>query len=156
VESLGLENLGIAVSPFVEVDAQLRTNRRHIFAIGDVNGLSMLESSASAQARIAVEAIQGGDSLFSTSWVPRYLDTDPPAAAVGWMEPEADQAGFELDAKSETVRLVTSEDRTVAEQSSTQVKLIVQRRTQKVQGCVIIGNGAAEVINRRLWRSRAG
>jgi pyruvate/2-oxoglutarate dehydrogenase complex dihydrolipoamide dehydrogenase (E3) component len=23
----------------------------------------------------------------------------------------------------------------------------VQRRTQKVQGCVIIGNGAAEVIN---------
>jgi dihydrolipoamide dehydrogenase len=101
MESLGLENLRIAVGPFVEVDAQLRTNRRHIFAIGDVNGLSMLESSASAQARIAVEAIQGGDSLFSTRWVPRYLDTDPPAAAVGWMEPEADQAGFELDAKSE-------------------------------------------------------
>lgn len=147
VESLGLENLGIAMSPFVEVDAQLRTNRRHIFAIGDVNGLSMLESSASAQARIAVEAIGGGDSLFSTRWVPRYLDTDPPAAAVGWMETESDQAGFELDAKSETVRLVTSEDRTVAEPSSTQVKLIVQRRTQKVQGCVIIGNGAAEVIN---------
>ena len=147
VESLGLENLGIAVSPFVEVDSQLRTNRRHIFAIGDVNGLSMLESSASAQARIAVEAIRGGDSLFSTRWVPRYLDTDPPAAAVGWMETEADQAGFELDAKSETVRLVTSEDRTVAEPSSTQVKLIVQRRTQKVKGCVIIGNGAAEVIN---------
>ena len=63
------------------------------------------------------------------------------------METEADQAGFELEAKSETVRLVTSEDRTVAEPSCTQVKLIVQRRTQKVQGCVIIGNGAAEVIN---------
>jgi len=31
--------------------------------------------------------------------------------------------------------------------ASTQVKLIVQGRTQKVQGCVIIGNGAAEVIN---------
>ncbi len=147
VESLGLENLGIALSPFVGVDAQLRTNRRHIFAIGDVNGLSMLESSASAQARIAVEAIRGGDSLFSTRWVPRYLDTDPPAAAVGWMETETDPAGFELEAKSETVRLVTSEDRTVAEPSITQVKLIVQRRTQKVQGCVIIGNGAAEVIN---------
>jgi pyruvate/2-oxoglutarate dehydrogenase complex dihydrolipoamide dehydrogenase (E3) component len=147
VESMGLENLGIAANPFVEVDAQLRTNQRHIFAIGDVNGLSMLESSASAQARIAVEAIQGGDSLFSTRWVPRYLDTDPPAAAVGWMETEADQAGFELEAKSETVRLVTSEDRTVAEPSSTQVKLIVERRTKKVKGCVIIGNGASEVIN---------
>ena len=27
------------------------------------------------------------------------------------------------------------------------VKLIVERRAQKAQGCVIIGNGAAEVIN---------
>jgi dihydrolipoamide dehydrogenase len=59
VESIGLEDLGIAVSPFVEVDAQLKTSQRHIFAIGDVNGLNMLDSSASAQARIAVEAILG-------------------------------------------------------------------------------------------------
>jgi pyruvate/2-oxoglutarate dehydrogenase complex dihydrolipoamide dehydrogenase (E3) component len=147
VESIGLEDLGIAVSPFVEVDAQLRTSQRHIFAIGDVNGLNMLDSSASAQARIAVEAIRGGDALFSSRWVPRYLDTDPPAAAVGWMETDANEAGLELDAKSETVRLVTSEDRTVAEPSRTQLKLIVERRTRKVRGCVIIGNGAAEVIN---------
>jgi len=147
VESIGLEDLGIAVSPFVEVDAQLRTSQRHIFALGDVNGLNMLDSSASAQARIAVEAIWGGGALFSSRWVPRYLDTDPPAAAVGWMETDANEAGLELDAKSETVRLVTSEDRTVAEPSRTQVKLIVERRTQKVRGCVIIGNGAAEVIN---------
>jgi pyruvate/2-oxoglutarate dehydrogenase complex dihydrolipoamide dehydrogenase (E3) component len=147
VESIGLEDLGIAVSPFVEVDAQLRTSQRHIFAIGDVNGLNMLDSSASAQARIAVEAIRGGEALFSSRWVPRYLDTDPPAAAVGWMETDANEAGLELDAKSETVRLVTSEDRTVAEPSRTQVKLIVESRTKKVRGCVIIGNGAAEVIN---------
>jgi dihydrolipoamide dehydrogenase len=147
VESIGLEDLGIAVSPFVEVDAQLRTSQRHIFAIGDVNGLNMLDSSASAQARIAVEAIRGGDALFSSRWVPRYLDTDPPAAAVGWMETDANEAGLELDAKSETVRLVTSEDRTVAEPSRTQVKLIVESRTKKVRGCVIVGHGAAEVIN---------
>jgi dihydrolipoamide dehydrogenase len=147
VESIGLEGLGIALSPFVEVDAQLRTSQRHIFAIGDVNGLNLLDSSASAQARIAIEAIRGGDALFSSRWVPRYLDTDPPAAAVGWMETDANEAGLELEAKSETVRLVTSEDRTVAEPSRTQVKLIAERRTKKVRGCVIIGNGAAEVIN---------
>jgi dihydrolipoamide dehydrogenase len=147
VESIGLANLGIAASPFVEVDAQLRTNQRHIFAIGDVNGLNMLDSSASAQARIAIEAIGGGDTLFSSRWVPRYLDTDPPAAAVGWMETDANEAGLELEAQSETVRLVTSEDRTVSEPSHTQVKLIVERRTKKLRGCVIIGNGAAEVIN---------
>jgi glutathione reductase (NADPH) len=147
VESLGLESLGIAAKPYVEVDAQLRTSQRHIFAIGDVNGLNMLDSSASAQARTVVDAIRGGDGLFSSRWVPRYLDTEPPAAAVGWMETDANEAGLELEAKSETVRLVTSEDRTVAEPSRTQVKLIVERRTKKVRGCVIIGHGAAEVIN---------
>jgi pyruvate/2-oxoglutarate dehydrogenase complex dihydrolipoamide dehydrogenase (E3) component len=147
VESIGLDLLGIAAHPHVKVDAQLRTSQRHIFAIGDVNGLNMLDSSASAQARIAVEAIRGGDALFSSRWVPRYLDTDPPVAAVGWMETEANDAGFEVDAKSETVKLVTSEDRTVADPSYTQVKLIVERHTKKIRGCVIIGHQAAEVIN---------
>ncbi len=147
VESMGLEDLGIATSPFIEVDSQLRTSHRHIFAIGDVNGLNMLDSSASAQARIAAEAIQGGDTLFDSHWVPRYLDTDPPAAAVGWMETDAIDAGLEVDARSETVRLVTSEDLTVAEPSRTQLKVIVERHTKKVQGVVFIGNGAAEVIN---------
>jgi dihydrolipoamide dehydrogenase len=147
VESIGLDRLGIAADPYVKVDAQLRTSQRHIFAIGDVNGLNMLDSSASAQARIAVEAIRGGDTLFRSRWVPRYLDTDPPVAAVGWMETDANDAGFELDAKSETVKFVTSEDRTVADPSYTQVKLIVERRRRKIRGCVIVGHQAAEVIN---------
>jgi pyruvate/2-oxoglutarate dehydrogenase complex dihydrolipoamide dehydrogenase (E3) component len=147
VESIGLENLGIAAKPYVEVDAQLRTSQRHIFAIGDVNGLNLLDSSAAAQARIAVEAIGGGDKLFSSRWVPRYLDTDPPVAAVGWMEFDANEAGFEVEAKSEIVKLVTSEDRTVAEPSHTLVKLIVERRTKQIRGCVIIGPEATEVIN---------
>ncbi len=147
VESIGLESLSIATNPYVEVDAQLKTRHPHIFAIGDVNGLNMLDSSASAQGRIAIEAICGGDKLFSSRWVPRYLDTDPPVAAVGWMEADANKANFEVDIKSETVKLVTSEDSSVAEPSYTQVKLIVERHTKKIRGCVIIGHQAAEVIN---------
>jgi dihydrolipoamide dehydrogenase len=147
VEALGLEEIGIAANPFVVVDSQLRTTRHHIFAIGDVNGLNMLDSSASAQARIAVEAMHGGGTLFSARWVPRYLDTEPPVAAVGWMETDAVKAGIDLETSSDMVRLVTSEDLTVAEPSRTQVKLIVDSCSKKIQGCVIIGHGAAEVIN---------
>jgi dihydrolipoyl dehydrogenase len=147
VESIGLESLGIPTNPYVEVDGQLRTKHSHIFAIGDVNGMNMLDSSASAQARIAIEAICGGDKLFSSRWVPRYLDTDPPVAAVGWMEADANSASFEVDTRLETVKLVTSEDSTVAEPSYTQVKLIAERRARKIRGCVIIGYQAAEVIN---------
>lgn len=146
-ESLGLEALGIGAKPFIEVDAQLRTAQRHIFAIGDVNGLNMLDSSATAQARVACEAITGGDSIFSSRWVPRYLDTDPPVAAVGWMEHEAEAADFNVEVRTESVKLVTSDDRTVVEPSLTQVKLIVEQQTKQLRGCVIIGQQASEVIN---------
>jgi pyruvate/2-oxoglutarate dehydrogenase complex dihydrolipoamide dehydrogenase (E3) component len=136
--------------------AEIRAIRVQLAARANLNGLNMLDSSASAQARIAVEAIRGGDGLFSPRWVPRYLDTDPPAAAVGWMETDANEAGFKLEAKSETVRIVTSEDRTVAKSSRARVKLIVGRRTKKVRGCVIIGNGAAEVINPAAFAIQSG
>ena len=85
VESIGLEDLGIALSPFVEVDAQLRTSQRHIFAIGDVNGLNMLDSSASAQARIAVEAIRGETpSLAHVGCRAISIPTRRPLQSDGW------------------------------------------------------------------------
>ena len=146
-ENLGLTELGIATTPFVEVDAQLRTSRRNIYAVGDVNGLNMLDSAASSQARVAIDAITGGTTLFSSRWVPRYLDTDPPVAAVGWMEQEAIQAGLDVGTKSETVELVTADDKTIAQPSKTLIKIIAERSTKQIRGCLAIGNQASEVIN---------
>ena len=146
-ENLGLAELGIATTPFVEVDAQLRTSRRNIYAVGDVNGLNMLDSAASSQARVAIDAITGGTALFSSRWVPRYLDTDPPVAAVGWMEQEAIQAGLDVGTKSETVELVTADDKTIAQPSKTLIKIIAERSTKQIRGCLAIGNQASEVIN---------
>ena len=56
----------------------------------------MLDSSAASQARVAIDAMTGGMTLFGSRWIPRYLDTDPPVAAVGWMEHEAAEAGLFL------------------------------------------------------------
>ena len=146
-ESLGLAELGIGTTPFIEVDAQLRTDRKNIFAIGDVNGLNMLDSAASSQARVAIDAIMGGTTLFSSRWVPRYLDTDPPVGAVGWMEHEAAEAGLDLQCNRTLQRLVTADDKTIAQPSKTLVKIIAERSTKQIRGCVAIGNQASEVIN---------
>ncbi|HTC12847.1 MAG TPA: NAD(P)/FAD-dependent oxidoreductase, partial [Chthoniobacterales bacterium] len=146
-DNLGLSELGIATTPFVEVDAQLRTSRRNIYAVGDVNGLNMLDSAASSQARVAIDAITGGATLFSSRWVPRYLDTDPPVAAVGWMEQEAVEAGLDVRMESETVELVTADDKTIAQPSKTLIKIIAERSTKQIRGCLAIGNQASEVIN---------
>jgi dihydrolipoamide dehydrogenase len=146
-EALGLAELGITATPFIEVDAQLRTSRRNIFAIGDVNGLNMLDSAASSQAQVVIDAITGGTTLFSSRWVPRYLDTDPPVAAVGWMEQEAAQAGLDVATKSDAAEMVTADDKTIAHPSKTLVKIIAERSTKQIRGCLAIGNQASEVIN---------
>jgi len=147
IESLGLAELGIETTPFIEVDAQLRTHQRNIYAIGDVNGLNMLDSAASSQARVVIDAITGGTTLFSSRWVPRYLDTDPPVAAVGWMEREAAEAGLDVEMKEDSVDLVTADDKTIAHPSKTLVKIIAERSTKQIRGCLAIGNQASEVIN---------
>ncbi len=146
-ESLGLDELGIAATPFIEVDGQLRTRRRNVFAIGDVNGLNMLDSAAASQAQVVIDAMTGGTTLFSSRWVPRYLDTDPPVAAVGWMEGEAAEAGLDVAAKSDTAELVTADDKTVSHPSKTLIKIIAERSTKQIRGCLAIGNQASEVIN---------
>ena len=147
IESLGLAELGITTTPFIEVDGQLRTKRKNIFAIGDVNGLNMLDSAASSQARVAIDTITGGTTSFGSRWVPRYLDTDPPVAAVGWMEHEAAEAGFDVAVESEVAELVTADDKTIAQPSKTIIKIIAERSTKQIRGCLAIGNQASEVIN---------
>ena len=146
-ESLGLEELGIVTTPFIKVDGQLRTRRKSIFAVGDVNGLNMLDSAAASQARVAVDAMTGGTTVFNSRWVPRFLDTDPPVAAVGWMEHEASEAGLEVGVESEVAEMVTADDKTVAQPSKTLIKIIADRSTKQIRGCVAIGNQASEVIN---------
>jgi dihydrolipoamide dehydrogenase len=147
VESLGLVELGIVTTPFIAVDGQLRTPRRNIFAVGDVNGLDMLDSAASSQARVAIDAIAGGTTSFDSRWLPRYLDTDPPVAAVGWMEREAAEAGVDVRAESEVAEMVTADDKTIAEPTKTLIKIIAERSTKQIRGCVAIGNQASEVVN---------
>jgi pyruvate/2-oxoglutarate dehydrogenase complex dihydrolipoamide dehydrogenase (E3) component len=107
----------------------------------------MLDSAASSQAQVVIDAITGGTTLFSSRWVPRYLDTDPPVAAVGWMEQEAAQAGLDVATKSDAAEMVTADDKTIAHPSKTLVKIIAERSTKQIRGCLAIGNQASEVIN---------
>ena len=147
VEGLGLESLNIGKKPFISVDEQLRTSSPTIFAIGDVNGLSLLDSAAVVQARIAVDAIQGGQSRFSARWVPRCIHTDPPIASIGWNEDEAGKAGLELIAHSQTFRLLTDDERSVVDPVPTMLKILIQSESREIFGVHVIGRQAAEIVN---------
>jgi dihydrolipoamide dehydrogenase len=65
-----MESIGVANNGFVQVNEKLQTAQPNVFAIGDVNGLALLDSVAFAQARAAVETILGKSVRFNLRWIP--------------------------------------------------------------------------------------
>ncbi|MGO8957967.1 MAG: dihydrolipoyl dehydrogenase family protein [Streptosporangiaceae bacterium] len=91
--ALHLDAAGIQARPeAIDVDGYLRTNVEHIFAVGDVNGHSMLVQTARMEGRVAAKnAILGPAAHASYRVVPSGSFTDPEYGRVGLTEPEAAQ-----------------------------------------------------------------
>jgi dihydrolipoamide dehydrogenase len=142
---LGLENTKIQRDErgFVKVNNQLLTDDPNIYAIGDIAGGILLAHKAHKEARIAVEAITGGKSVFD-SVIPAVVFTDPELAWCGLTEMEAKEKGIEYQiAKfpwSASGRAL-SFDRTDGV-----TKIIGDPNTNRVLGVGICGAGAGELI----------
>ncbi|HEX6513116.1 MAG TPA: dihydrolipoyl dehydrogenase [Chloroflexota bacterium] len=89
---LGLDKIGVELNRgWITVDDNMRTNVEGIYAVGDVNGRSLLAHAGFAQGVRAAEAIAGQQSNQDVSLVPRCIYTIPEIAAVGLTEQEARQ-----------------------------------------------------------------
>lgn len=83
---LGLETVGLTPGESIEVDDTLRVaNKPWLFAIGDVNGRSLLTHMGKYQARVAAQVIAGHDvrATRDRHGPPHVIFTDPEVAAVG-------------------------------------------------------------------------
>jgi dihydrolipoamide dehydrogenase len=156
VEGLHLDKVGLPTEGFISVNAQMQTDVSSIFAIGDVNGIMLLDSAAYAQARVAVQTILGQPSRFDPHWIPRCLHTQPPIAAAGWTVAEARAAGHEVEAFSSNLPLITDDDATMVEPDANLLKLVVQSGTGIILGCLAVGSRAAELVNLVSTAIRAG
>jgi dihydrolipoamide dehydrogenase len=96
---LGLETVGIEPGGFLEVDDGMRVGGSDwLYAVGDVNGRSLLTHMGKYQAWLASENILGGDQRAAAAaqgpLAPRVVFTDPQVAAVGHTLPSAREAGI--------------------------------------------------------------
>jgi pyruvate/2-oxoglutarate dehydrogenase complex dihydrolipoamide dehydrogenase (E3) component len=85
-ERLGLETVGLPEGGYIEVDEHLCViGAPGLYAIGDVNGRSLLTHAGKYQARIAADHILGEPAiaLIDGPGTPRVVFTDPQIAAVG-------------------------------------------------------------------------
>jgi len=101
-EQVGLDKAGVNLDKqgFVEIDANMRTNIEHIYAIGDCTGKLALAHVASAQALVAAETLAGAETLPIPAekyiFMPRCTYCKPEVASMGMTETEAKEAGYEV------------------------------------------------------------
>jgi dihydrolipoamide dehydrogenase len=129
---------------YVKVDAFTATNVPHIFAAGDVDGNSMLVSSATIEGRVAAEnAVLGSRRRVVHEIVPSGSFTDPEYGSVGLTE-ELARARYDC-----VVAVARYEDmlRPVADgQPEGFCKLIVETTRRQIVGAHVLGEYSAEVI----------
>jgi dihydrolipoamide dehydrogenase len=100
-DDLGFETVGLEPGEPIAVDDSLRvTGLPWLYAVGDVNGRSLLTHMGKHQARIAAAVIAGGDAraVPDSAPVPRVIFTDPQVAAVGLTLAEARDRGIDARA----------------------------------------------------------
>jgi dihydrolipoamide dehydrogenase len=143
---IAAEKSGVAVSErgFITVDAQMRTNVPHIFAIGDIVGNPMLAHKAVHEAHVAAEVAAGHKSAFDARVIPGVAYTHPEVAWVGTTEEQAKKEGRRV----ETAKFPwAASGRAIANGAEYGfTKLIFDAATHRVIGGAIVGPSAGDMI----------
>jgi len=145
-KGLGLENTKIEVSErgFVQTDQKCQTFDENIYAIGDITEGPMLAHKASAEGKVAVEAIAGHKVAFEPAAIPGVVYTDPEVAWAGLTETEAKEKGIKVSV-TRFPWAASGRARTM-DRNDGLTKLIIDPETERVLGVGIVGPGAGELI----------
>jgi glutathione reductase (NADPH) len=144
---LGLDEVGVLVAPdgAIPVNKFSTTTVASIHAIGDVTNRINLTPVATAEAMwLARTLFRGEPTPIDHENVPTAVFCDPNIATVGLTEDAARERYGELDiykASFRPLKLTLSERKERAF-----MKLVVERKTQRVLGAHMIGLDAGEVI----------
>lgn len=143
---IAAERAGVAVDErgFIPVDAQMRTNVPHIFAIGDIVGNPMLAHKAVHQGHVAAEAAAGQKGYFDATVIPAVAYTDPEVAWVGVGEDEARRQGRAVEVAKFPWAASGRALANGADYGFT--KLVFDSETKRIIGGVIVGPNAGDMI----------
>ncbi|MBW2328913.1 MAG: NAD(P)/FAD-dependent oxidoreductase, partial [Deltaproteobacteria bacterium] len=145
LEGLGLDHIGLEYNRRgIPVDNRMRTNHKHIFAAGDINGTFQFTHAAGYEGGIVVSnAIFHLPRKANYTWMPWCTYTDPELASIGMNEKAARQAGIEYEVWSEPF---SGNDRALAEGSfAGKIKMLLNEKEKPI-GVQIAGPRAGDLI----------
>jgi glutathione reductase (NADPH) len=157
VRDLGLVEAGVALNEkgAVAVDPFSRTSAEHIWAIGDVTDRMALTPVAIREAQAFAETVyRGRPTAFDHADVPTAVFSQPPVGVVGLTESEARHKLGEVDIYLTRFRPMRS--LFAGSEARTLMKLVVERATDRVVGCHIVGEDGPEMIQMAAIAVKAG
>ena len=142
---LGLENIGIKLDKRgITVDKRLRTNHKHIYAAGDVNGGYQFTHAAGYEGGIVISnAIFHIPKKTDYTYLPWCTYSDPELASIGMNEKAAQAAGIDCSVWTEAFK---DNDRSLAEKENAgQIKMILDEKEKPI-GVQILGPHAGDLL----------
>jgi dihydrolipoamide dehydrogenase len=144
-DELGLDVAGLPVNDqgLIAVDDQRLATPR-IAAVGDLTAGPALAHKASAEAKVAAEALCGRPAAFDPLAIPAMAFTDPEVATAGLTEAQAREAGLDVAVGSSSFAS-NGRAATLAERAGF-VRTVVDRSADRIVGVQVVGPHASELI----------
>ena len=145
--NLGIEELGLELDNRgrIPVNSRFQSVLPNIYAIGDCIAGPMLAHKAEDEAIVAVEGMVGGHVHIDYNCVPSVVYTHPEVAWVGKTEEDLKSEGVEYTVGkfpfAANSRAKSNND------TDGLVKILGDKKSDKLLGAHIIGPGAGEIIN---------
>jgi glutathione reductase (NADPH) len=147
VANLGLENAGIAINPKnggIAVDEWSKTSVPNIYAIGDVTHRINLTPVAIREGHAFADTVFGKRQIkVDHATIPTAVFSQPEVGTVGLTEAEARAQFSHVDIYKTDFRPIKAT--MSGRDTRILMKLVVDGQTDRVLGCHIVGEAAAEI-----------
>ncbi len=144
-QGLGLEKLGIRLNKgFIVASEDYRTNLDGIFAAGDVIGRNLFAHVASKEGIAIAENLFRNGFKVNYKAIPNCIYTRPEIASIGITQKKAEENSIPIETRK--FRFQSLGKSHILGETEGFIKLVVDKISDKVIGCQIVGPYATDII----------
>lgn len=145
LEGLGLEKVGIAINrQGIEVDENMETSVKGVYAVGDVNGLCPLAHAATFQSYRALNHINGCTDTIRLDIIPAAVFTVPELSSVGMTEEDCTANAIDYVVHKAFYR---ANGKALSSNASEGLVKILTRQNGEIIGASVLGLHASDLIH---------
>lgn len=148
-EGLGLENAGIELNErgFIKVSDTLKTNKEHIWAIGDINGGPQFTYISLDDYRIIINQLFGNKTRTTSNRknIPNAIFISPAFSRVGLNVKQAKEKGYDVLVAKMPVDAIPRAKQ--IGKTDGFIKIVIDKNSNKILGSSMICEDSSEIIH---------